>query len=56
MRGGGTAGLKVLALSTVTDNCLPDALKPARIEEIIATAQAVEPRLETLVTGLLAKI
>ena len=48
------AGMRVLALSTVTDECLPDALKPAEISEIIAVAQAAEPRLETLVTGVLA--
>lgn len=50
------AGMRVMAISTVTDNCLPDALKPANIEEIIAVAQAAEPRLETLVTGVLAKM
>lgn len=50
------AGMKVLAISTVTDNCLPDALKPADIREIIAVAQAAEPKLETLVTGVLARM
>jgi purine-nucleoside phosphorylase len=50
------AGIKVVAISTVTDNCLPDALKPADIHEIIAVAQAAEPRLEVLVTGILAKM
>jgi purine-nucleoside phosphorylase len=50
------AGLKVLGISTVTDECLPDALAPARVEEIIAVAQAAEPRLSTLVGGVLARI
>ncbi|MCL5271528.1 MAG: purine-nucleoside phosphorylase [bacterium] len=50
------AGMKVVALSTVTDECLPDALKPADISEIIAVAQGAEGRLETLVTGLLARM
>lgn len=49
-------GLKVLGISTITDNCLPDSLKPANVEEIIAVAQAAEPRLEALVTGVLKKI
>ena len=49
-------GMRVMAISTVTDNCLPDALKPANIEEIIKTAQAAEPKLETLITGVLAKM
>jgi purine-nucleoside phosphorylase len=32
--------------------CLPDALKPANIEEIIATANAAEPKLRSLVRGI----
>jgi purine-nucleoside phosphorylase len=50
------AGMRVVALSTVTDNCLPDALEPAILDEIIAVAQAAEPRLEKLVMGLLARM
>lgn len=53
---GNHAGMKVMAISTVTDNCLPDALKPAELSEIIAAAQAAEPRLEVLVTGVLARM
>jgi purine-nucleoside phosphorylase len=49
-------GMRVVALSTVTDECLPDALKEAKLEEIIAVAQSAEPRLETLVTGLLGRM
>jgi len=47
------AGLKVCALSVVTDMCLPDALQPAVVEEIIATANRAAPRLEKLLSGLL---
>jgi len=50
------AGMKVLGISVVTDECLPDALKPADIGEIIATAQAAEPRLTALVSGVLARL
>lgn len=39
------AGLRVLGLSVVTDECFPDALKPADIAHIIATANAAEPKL-----------
>jgi len=42
------AGLKVLGLSVVTDSCLPDALKPVDIKEIIATAEGAEPKLAML--------
>ncbi len=48
------AGLRTVALSVITDMCLPDALKPAIVEEIIATANAAEPKLRALVLGILA--
>jgi purine-nucleoside phosphorylase len=47
------AGMRVLGLSIVTDLCLPDALKPANIEEILATAAAAEPKLRKIVLGVL---
>jgi purine-nucleoside phosphorylase len=47
-------GLRVFGLSVVTDMCLPDALKPANIADIIATANAAEPKLRALVKGVLA--
>jgi len=50
------AGLKVLGISVVTDECLADALKPADIGEIIATATAAEPRLTALVSGVVRRL
>lgn len=47
-------GLRVIGLSIVTDMCLPDALEPADIQKIIATANAAEPNLRKLVLGVLA--
>jgi len=47
------AGLKVLGFSIVTDMCLPDALQPVRIEEIIAVANEAEARLRLVVGGVL---
>ena len=49
------AGMRVLGLSIVTDLCLPDALKPANIHEIIATANEAEPKLRKIVVGILAR-
>jgi len=49
------AGLRVLGLSIVTDVCFPDSLKPANIEEIIATANEAEPKLRKIVLGVLAQ-
>jgi purine-nucleoside phosphorylase len=48
------AGMRVLGLSIVTDLCLPDALKPANIAEILATAAEAEPKLRKIVLGVLA--
>jgi purine-nucleoside phosphorylase len=45
-------GMRVLGLSIVTDMCLPDALRPANIEEILATAAAAEPKLRKIVLGI----
>jgi purine-nucleoside phosphorylase len=50
------AGLKVLGLSVITDECLPDALQAVNIEEIIANAMAAEPNLCALIEGVLAKL
>ncbi|MEW4490204.1 purine-nucleoside phosphorylase [Thalassoglobus sp. JC818] len=47
------AGLRTVALSVVTDMCLPDALKPADVQEIIAIANEAEPHLRSIVRGLL---
>jgi purine-nucleoside phosphorylase len=47
------AGLAVVGFSIVTDMCLPDALEPADVPKIIATAGAAEPKLTKLVLGVL---
>lgn len=47
------AGLRVLGISTITDVCFPDALKPVDVAEIIATANAAEPKLRAIITGVL---
>ena len=47
-------GLRCVGFSVITDMCLADALKPASVEEIIAVANEAEPRLTTLVKGVLA--
>ena len=50
------AGMRVLGLSIVTDRCLPDALEPATVEQIIAVATRAEPQLTQLVRGVLEKL
>lgn len=49
-------GMKVLGLSIITDRCLPDALEPASLEQILAMAARAEPDLTRIVTGVLERL
>ena len=46
-------GMRVVGFSIVTDLCFPDALQPADVSEIIAVANAAEPKLRILVRNVL---
>ena len=50
------AGLRVLGISVITDRCVADCLKPANIEEIIATAEKAEPKLTKLMKIVIEKM
>ncbi len=50
------SGLRTIGFSVITDMCLPDALKPANVEEIIAVANSAEPKLRAMVLGILEHI
>jgi purine-nucleoside phosphorylase len=50
------AGMRVLGISIITDQCLPDALEPADIARIIATATQAEPSLTRLIRNLAARL
>jgi purine-nucleoside phosphorylase len=50
------AGMRVLALSVVTDQCLPDALEPADVSQIIAIANQTEPKLRQLLVRFLESL
>ncbi len=47
------AGMRAIGISIITDQCLPDALEPADIARIIATAGRAEPNLTRLITSLM---
>lgn len=49
-------GMRVLGLSIITDACLPDALQPAKIEEILAIAGSAEPRLTGLIEAVVERM
>jgi purine-nucleoside phosphorylase len=50
------AGLRVLGFSIITDLCLPDALHPVTLDEILAVAREAEGKLRRIVTRLLPRI
>jgi purine-nucleoside phosphorylase len=50
------SGMRTLGISIITDQCLPDALEPADIGRIIATAGRAEPFLTRLITGLAERV
>ena len=49
-------GMRVLGLSIITDMCLPDSLQEATLDEIVATANAAQPKLTALVRGVLEQL
>jgi len=49
-------GVRVLGFSVLTDECFPDALKPATVEEIIAVANKAEPNLTAVMKGVIEKL
>jgi purine-nucleoside phosphorylase len=49
-------GMRVLGISIITDQCLPDALEPASLEKIIGVASRAEPSLTALVTAVVARL
>jgi purine-nucleoside phosphorylase len=52
----GHQGMRTVGISIITDQCLPDALEPADIGRIIATAGRAEPHLTRLVTALVERL
>jgi purine-nucleoside phosphorylase len=50
------AGMRTVGISIITDQCLPDALEPAKLERIIETARRAEPALTRLITGLVERL
>ncbi len=49
------AGLRVLAITVVSDACIPEELKPASVEELLRGAAETEPRLTTVLHGVISR-
>lgn len=50
------AGMRNMGFSIITDMCLPDALEPAILEEIIEVANIAEKKLRILVKRILGEL
>ncbi len=49
-------GLQVLGFSIITDECFPDSLQPANVDEIIAVAAQTEPKLTAIMKGVVEHV
>ena len=49
-------GLRVLAVTVVSDACIPEELKPASVEELLRVAAETEPTLSALLQGVIARL
>ncbi len=49
-------GMRVLGLSIITDECLPDALEPVDVSKIIAVAMNAEPDLTRLIERIVGQL
>ncbi len=50
------AGMRVLGFSIITDMCIPETLEPVDVARIIATAGQAEPKLTSLVSGVVRRL
>jgi purine-nucleoside phosphorylase len=48
--------MKVLGISVITDECFPDALKPVKLEDILAAADLAEPKMTKIISGVLERL
>jgi purine-nucleoside phosphorylase len=49
-------GMEVFGISIITDECFPDTLQVANVEEIIAVAMRTEPKLTAIMKGLVERL
>lgn len=49
-------GMRVFGVSILTDECFPDSLKPATLEEILAVANKTEPKMTAVMKELVKRL
>jgi purine-nucleoside phosphorylase len=50
------AGMKCLGISVITDECIPDRLQPASVEDIIRIAGEAEPKLTRIMAEVIQRM
>lgn len=50
------SGMKVLGFSVITDECFPDALEPVEMKDILEAADIAQPKMTTIITGVLESL
>ncbi len=49
-------GIKVLGISIITDECFPECLKPVDLKDVIEAANQAEPKMTTIIKGVVSKL
>ncbi len=49
-------GMRVCGMSIITDECVPETLKPVTVEEVIAVANGAEPKLTAIMKELVRRL
>lgn len=49
-------GMEVLGISIITDECIPETLKPVDVKEIIATAMEAEPKMTLIMKEVIKEL
>ncbi len=49
-------GMKVFGISVITDECFPDSLKAVEMKEILEAADMAEPKMTSVIMGLLERL
>ena len=50
------AGMKVLGISVISDICLPDALQPVSLADLLRAVGAAEPKLVRMIQRVVERM
>ena len=49
-------GMEAMGISVITDECFPEALEPVSIEHVLEAANMAEPKMTTVIRGVLERL